>query len=383
MKNEEQTAVYLDYNATSPIKKAVIDEMINIYAMHPGNADSRTHEYGNDTKAIVANARAKISSIIDVTPSEVVFTSGSTESNSMAVLGLLNYAKKTGRNHFISTTMEHKSVLESMKRLRENGCEVDFVKPDASGRISAEELLRMVKENTLLVSVMHVNSETGIIQPVDEIGAALRGSNTFFHIDATQSFGKLNEQIRHLNYDMLSFTAHKFGGPQGVGTLVLKRKEYQLPPIESLFCGGQQERGLRPGTTPVALVAGMAKAAEISNAICGDYLRGCSRIKTKLMDAIKDCKYAINGDPKYCIPNTINISFDGVDAEGVFVAMKESYAFSNGSACNSGSYKPSYVLASMGLDEKRISEALRISWSDETHVDFSALVEYIKDIQNA
>jgi len=381
MDNEERTAVYLDYNATSPIKKAVLDEMVNIYAMHPGNADSRTHEYGNDTKTIVSNARTTISDILGVTSSEVIFTSGSTESNSMAVLGLLKYARKTGRNHFITTTMEHKSVLESMKRLQENGCEVDFVAPDESGRISAAAILSKVKENTLLVSVMHVNSETGIIQPVDEIGAALKESNTYFHIDATQSFGKLNEQIRHLNYDMLSFTAHKFGGPQGIGTLVLKRKKYQLPPIESLFCGGQQERGLRPGTTPVALVVGIAKAAEISNANCEEYLRKCSLIKAQFMDAINGCKFAVNGDPQYCIPNTINISFDGVDAEGVFVAMKENYAFSNGSACNSGSYKPSYVLTSMGLDEKRISEALRISWSDETEADFTQLVAYIKDIQ--
>ena len=372
----------ISYNATTPINKEVLDEMIKIYSSHPGNADSRTHEYGNDAKSIVATSRENICRILGITTTELVFTSGSTESNSMAVLGMYKYAQETQRKHFITTTIEHKSVLESMKRLEEMGCEVDYISPDESGRISVDNLLSKVKKETLLVSVMHVNSETGIIQPVAEIGQALKGTEVYFHIDATQSFGKLNEEIRKLHYDMLSFTAHKFGGPQGIGGLVLKRnKKYKLPPVESIMCGGQQERGFRPGTTPVALVAGMAKAAQISDMACSEYLESCEKIKRQFMESIEGLQYVINGDPLYCIPNTINISFKGVDAEGLFVAMKEEYAFSNGSACNSGSFKPSYVLTSMGLDDKRISEALRISWSNESNVDFTGLVSYIKNMQ--
>ena len=373
--------VYLDYNATAPINKQVLEYMIEIYSGHPGNSDSRTHEYGNDAKQIVSRSRESLSNILGISDTELIFTSGSTESNNMAILGLVDYAKKTGKNHFITTSIEHKSVLGAMKRLSDLGCDVDFVAPDQSGRVNADKILSKVKDSTLLISVMHINSETGIIQPVEEIGDAIAKTNVYFHIDATQSFGKLNNEIRQAKFDMLSFTAHKFGGPQGVGGLVLRRKKYKLPPITPLFCGGQQERGIRPGTTPVALVAGMAKAAEIADANCVENLAKCMEIKEKLISQIDGLKYTINGTPKYCIPNTINLSFDGVDAESLFVALKEKYAFSNGSACNSGSYAPSYVLTEMGLSSQIISEAVRISWGPDSVVDFSELAACLKQLQ--
>ena len=257
--------VYLDYNATSPIDPRVLDTMVSIYMNHPGNADSRTHAFGTDTKTIVSEARSSICSVLGITETELVFTSGSTESNNLSVLGMSSYAESSGRKHFITTSIEHKSVLEGMKRLKSSGFDVDFVDPRTDGRVHVDDVLNKVREDTALVSIMHVNSETGIIQPVAEIGEALSKTNTYFHVDATQSFGKLNDAIRQLKCDMLSFSAHKFGGPQGIGGLVLRRnKRYRLPPIQALFCGGQQERGIRPGTTPVALVAGMAKAVEIS-----------------------------------------------------------------------------------------------------------------------
>ena len=226
--DNEKKIVYLDYNATAPIRKEALDRMVEIYTNHPGNADSRTHEYGTAAKQIVSGCRTSLSSILGVSDTELVFTSGSTESNNMAILGLYDYSQKTGRKHFITTSIEHKSVLEAMKRLETLGCEVDYVAPDHTGRISAEALLALVKDTTLLVSVMHINSETGIIQPVEEIGEALSKTNVYFHVDATQSFGKLNDVIRNMKYDMLSFTAHKFGGPQGVGGLVLRRKRYKI-----------------------------------------------------------------------------------------------------------------------------------------------------------
>jgi cysteine desulfurase len=311
----------------------------------------------------------------------MIFTSGATESNNLAILGLLDYAKETGRTHFITTSIEHKSVLEPMKYLQANGCTVDFISPDSSGRVAAEQIVERVTDKTLLVSVMHVNSETGIIQPIAEIGERLAGTETIFHVDATQGFGKLNDDIRKTKYNMLSITAHKLGGPQGIGAFVLRRdSSFKRPPVKPIMYGGQQERGYRPGTSPVALVTGFALAAELCEKESDKNISSCRRIKESFLNAVSDIDYTLNGDQAYCIPSTINISFNGVDAEGVFLTMKEYYALSNGSACNSGSYEHSYVLTAMGLDEMRIASALRLSWDGKEHVDFSKLVEYIKSI---
>ena len=374
-------AIYLDYNASAPIEERVLERMIDVYRSHYGNADSRTHIFGTEAKEIVTTSRKIIADILAVDSTDVFFTSGSTESNNMAIVGLLDYALESGRNHFITTSIEHKSVLEAMKYLQEKGCSVDFVSPDSSGRIRPEQILDLVTEKTLLVSMMHVNSETGIIQPIEEVGEALSKTKTYFHIDATQGFGKLNQSLRKAKYNMLSITAHKLGGPQGIGAFVLKRdKTYRRPPVKQLMYGGQQERGYRPGTTPVALVAGFALAAEICEQESAMHAEHCQNIKNSFLNAISGLNYTINGDQNYCLPSTINISFHGVDAEGIFLAIKEDYAFSNGSACNSGSHAPSYVLTAMGLDENRISEAIRVSWNYNTQVDFTSLIDYVKAI---
>ena len=372
-------AVYLDYNASAPVDARVLDYMINIYKQHYGNADSRTHIFGTDAKEIVAEARKAIANVLSIDSMDVIFTSGSTESNNMAIVGLLDYALETERTHFITTTIEHKSVLEAMKYLQSKGCSVDMVAPDESGRINPKQILDLVTDNTLLVSMMHVNSETGIIQPIEEVGAALADTNTYFHIDATQGFGKLNDSLRHTKYNMMSITAHKIGGPQGIGALILKRdKSYRRPPIKPLMYGGQQERGFRPGTTPVALAAGFGLAAKLCDQEATHHMENCRKTKESFLKAVEHLDYKINGDQNFCIPTTINISFDGIDAESYFVALKDNYAFSNGSACNSGSHAPSYVLTSMGLDEKRVNEAIRISWGPNVEVDFSDLCKYVQ-----
>ena len=372
---------YLDFNASAPVDERVLSYMIDIYRNHYGNADSRTHIFGTDAKAIVAASRKTIANILGIESTDLFFTSGSTESNNMAILGLIDYAQRTGKTHFITTAIEHKSVLESMKYLESLGFKVDYVSPDESGRIRVNQILDLITEKTVLVSMMHVNSETGIIQPIKELGEALSQKNVFYHIDATQGFGKLNEELRATKYDMMSFTAHKIGGPQGIGALVLRRdkRTYKRPPIKPLLYGGPQERGYRPGTTPVALVAGFARAGELCNDEAEEHLEACKKIKDKIIDSIRDLNYKINGDQRYCLPNTLNVSFTGVDAEGIFLALKDSYAFSNGSACNSGSHKPSYVLSAMGLDYERINEAIRISWNYDCNYNFSKLVDYIKD----
>ena len=201
---------------------------------------------------------------MSVNSDEIFFTSGATESNNIALQGLRDYARESGKNHIITTAIEHKAVLETVKHLEKQGFDVDIVPLGASGRINENDILKRVSEKTLVVSVMHVNNETGIIQPVIEIGEELQKRDILFHVDATQSCGKLVDEIRLLKYNMLSFSAHKLMGPQGVGVLVLRKKAYKLPPVKPVLFGGQQEHGIRPGTIPVALVAGCGKACELA-----------------------------------------------------------------------------------------------------------------------
>lgn len=373
--------IYLDYNASAPIDRRVLEKMNEVYITNYGNADSRTHSFGTNAKEIVEGSRRTIASILDIDAMDLFFTSGSTESNNMAISGILNYALSSGKTHFITTSIEHKSVLEAMKHLEANGCTVDYVSPDSSGRTNVSQITDLICEKTLMVSMMHVNSETGIIQPVEALGEELSKRGVYFHVDATQSFGKLNDVLRRTKYDMLSITAHKLGGPQGIGAFVLRRgKDYRRPPVTPIMFGGQQERGYRPGTIPVALAAGFSLAAQLCDEEQDKYFTNCMKNKKSFLECISSLKYEINGDQEYCLPSTINVSFTGVDAEGIFLGTKEEYAFSNGSACNSNSHSPSYVLKAMGLSDDRINEAIRISWGPNTTVDFRALVDYVESI---
>lgn len=374
-------SVYLDYNASAPILPEVLETMIDAYKNTPGNADSRTHIYGTNAQKVVNNARTSIASILNISPTELIFTSGSTESNNTVILGIRDFAEKTGKKHIVTTAIEHKAILEPLHYLESLGFTVDYIRPNESGRVKTEDVLKKITEHTCLVSVMFVNSETGIIQPVDEIGAELKKRNVLFHVDATQALGKLNNQIRQLDYDLLSLASHKIGGPQGIGALVRKRNEnYENPPVKQLMYGGGQERGFRPGTTPVALVAGFAKAAELCERALASHTEKCKQIKEDFFKAISPFSYEINGDPDYCLPSTVNVSIDGLDAEAAFLCLRDEYSFSNGSACNSSSHSLSYVLEAMGLDEKRKSEAIRLSWNGSTNIDFSNFVSIVNSV---
>ena len=374
-------SVYLDYSASAPVLPEVLETMIDAYRNTPGNAGSRTHAFGTSAAKLVSRSRETIAAVLGRDPSEVVFTSGSTESNNTAILGIRDFAQRTGRNHIVTTAIEHKSVLEPLRFLESLGFSVDFVRPGESGRVRADDILGRVTERTCLVSVMSVNSETGIMQPVDEIGEELRRRRVLFHVDATQAFGKLNDEIRRLQYDLMSISAHKIGGPQGIGALVRRRNEgYENSPLAQLMYGGGQERGFRPGTVPVALAAGFAKAAEISEREHEARARRCARIKRKFLEAIFCFRYDVNGDQKYCLPSSINVSIDGLDAEAAFLCLRDEYAFSNGSACNASSHQLSYVLDAMGLSGKRKSEAIRLSWSGDENIDFSRFVSIVKKV---
>ncbi len=362
--------IYLDYNASAPINPEVLDYMFDVYKNSYGNADSRTHDYGEEARRIVEDARSQVANLLDIGTGEVFFTSGSTESNNIAIQGLIDYAIENNKKHVITSTIEHKAVLETVKSLEKYGFEIDLVSPDESGRIAVEEVINLVKDNTLLVSIMHANNETGIIQPVKEIGDYLAEKGVLFHIDATQTCGKLIKELKELKYDMMSLSAHKLSGPQGIGALILRKKRYKLPPVKAITYGGQQEHGIRPGTIPVALVAGLGKACEIANENYEKNLTAYIERKQMALSLIADSglDISINGDQNYCMPNTVNISINGVESEALMLSSKQYCGISNGSACTSHDYSPSYVLTAMGLDADRISSAIRISWGADTDI---------------
>lgn len=361
-------SLYLDYNASAPVDERVLEAMIEVYRNHTGNADSRTHIHGDDTRNIVENARRQVASMLGIQANEVFFTSGATESNNIAVRGLEEYAEGSGKKHIITTAIEHKAVLETVKALGRKGFDVELVYPGRNGRVSAEDVLGRVRNDTLLVSVMHVNNETGIIQPVREIGKPLKEQGVLFHIDATQSCGKLVDEIREMDYDMLSFSAHKLRGPQGVGCLILRRRNYALPPVKSVMYGGQQENGIRPGTVPVALVAGCGKACEIAGQEYKDNDRKLTELKNCLGSLLKESglSYHFNGDQNFCVQSTANICIEGVSSEALMIITKQYCSISNGSACTSKSYDPSYVLTAMGIPDEEAGCSVRISWGPDT-----------------
>lgn len=380
-------STYLDYNASSPIDERVIDCMFDIYRNHIGNADSRTHDFGDNARGFVEDARKSVADLLAVPSEDVFFTSGATESNNIVIQGLKDYGEKTGTSHIITTSIEHKAVLETVKHMQKIGFKVDFVSPNHSGRISADEVLSLVTDDTLLVSVMHVNNETGIIQPVDIIGEELEKKDVLFHIDATQSCGKLVDEIKSLKYDMLSFSSHKMYGPQGIGALVLRRKNYKLPPVKPIMYGGQQEHGISPGTIPVALVGGFGKACELAEQEYKNDEQHNRKIRDMLIGMLNESglKYQVNGDIDCSIASTLNIRMEGVSSEALMLSTKTYCGVSNGSACTSSIYAPSYVLVAMGLSDEEIDQSIRLSWGrntamDSLRSDFESLLEVAKGL---
>lgn len=373
-------SIYLDYNASAPIDERVLERMIDVYKNAYGNADSRTHDYGDGARKVVEDARNQVARLLGVDKGEVFFTSGSTESNNIAIRGLREYAEETGKKHIITSSIEHKAVLETVKSLEAEGFIIDIIDPESDGRIDTKKIENCLRDDTLLISLMHANNETGVIQPVKELGDILAEKEILFHVDATQSCGKLVPELREIKYNMLSLSAHKLSGPQGIGALVLRKKRYKLPPVKAITFGGQQEHGIRPGTIPVALVAGLGKACELAELEYDSNIKKYKSNKTAVLDTIEESgiSYEINGNQEYCMPNTLNISFTGVESEALMLSSKQYCGISNGSACTSHDYSPSYVLTAMGLLEERISSSIRISWGAKT--DTEELVAQLKEL---
>jgi cysteine desulfurase len=376
--------VYLDYAATSPVEPRVAEEVMRYMTMEFGNAGSRTHSYGQLAKQRVNRAREEVARVVDAQPDEVIFTSGATESDNLVILGLAAHGEATGKRHIISTQIEHKAVLEPLGALARRGFEVELLPPNEGGWVSANAVTAALRSDTMLVSVMAVNNETGVIQPIDEIAAALSEHDAYFHVDAAQAFGKLLGPLRNPRVDLLSFSGHKIGAPKGIGGLVTRRRGYTRPPLTPLTYGGGQERGLRPGTLPVALIAGLGTASAIALQEAADRTRAAAAIRDDLLAALSPLGAELNGDPDRTIASTLNVSIPGIDSEAAIVALKEVVALSNGSACTSQSYEPSHVLVAAGFARARIEGALRFSWGPSTErVPVTKIVERLAHLRTS
>lgn len=354
--------IYLDCNATTPLEPAVRARMLEFFDVEYGNAGSRTHIHGTVAKKAVERARDQVAATVGAKPDEVVFTSGATEANNLAILGLAPFADNENRRHIVSTAIEHKAVLEPLEALETRGFEVSYVRPDPSGRVDPQAIADAIRPETALISVMHANNETGVLQPIVEIADALDAGGPYLHVDAAQGFGKepgLDDQ----RIDLISVSGHKLYGPKGIGALVMRRRRFKRPPLSPLMFGGGQEKGLRPGTLPVPLIVALGEAAE--RAVTDRAVRraACLSYRAELMACFSALDGQINGDPAFVQPHVLNVSVPGVNSEAAMVALKDLVSISNGSACTSSKYTLSHVLQAMDLPEERVKGALRISWS--------------------
>ena len=364
--------VYLDCNATTPPDPRVIEAMLHFLGIEYGNAGSRTHIYGVEAARAVNRAREQVAAVVEAEPADVIFTSGATESNNLAILGLAAHGQASGRRHLVSTQIEHKAVLEPLDALKARGFEVTLVAPNSRGWVEPAAIAAALRPDTLLVSVMHVNNETGLIQPLPEISQVLAGHETYFHTDASQGFGKDLAPLRDPRIDLISISGHKIYGPKGVGVLVMRKRKFKRPPLAPLSFGGGQERGLRPGTLPVHLVAGLGLSAELAVKEHAQRWAAVTKFKEELLRELSPLQPVIHGDPARTLPTTVNLSIPGIDSEAAIVALKDIVAISNGSACTSAGHQPSHVLLAMRLPDACVAGALRWSWyHDTTVIDWS------------
>jgi cysteine desulfurase len=371
--------VYLDCNATTPLEPAVGALIRRYFEEEYGNEGSRTHGYGARAKEAVEKAREQIAELLAAKPDEVIFTSGATESNNLAILGLANWGRRHGKTHIISTHLEHKAVLEPIDVLAKDGFEVDLVAPEKNGRVDAAKIVSLLRPTTLLVSLMHANNETGVIQPIEEVAKALAHHPAYFHVDAAQTFGKLIEPLQNHRIDLLSASGHKIYGPKGVGVLLVRHRGKQKVPLAPLVHGGGQEHGLRPGTLPVPLIAGLGLAAEIGMKDHEAREAKCRAFRERFLRAIEPLHPKIHGEEGQVLAHTVNLSFPGISAEEGMVKIRDLVAVSNGSACTSSSYQPSHVLKAMRLAKDEIIGAMRFSWCHLTpDPDWAAVVSKLR-----
>jgi len=351
--------IYLDHNATTPLLPAVVERMTAVLRDEFGNPSS-VHHFGQQAKAVIDEARTDAANLIGAEPSEVLFTSGGTEADNIAIRGAAEALETTGRRHLVASAIEHEAVLNTLKALAKRGWRVTLLPVDQSGVVSPAALREALADDTAVVSVMHANNEIGTIQPVAELARVARERGALFHTDAVQSAGKIAVDVKTLGVDMLSMSAHKFYGPKGVGALWIRRGLRVMP----LLTGGRQERSRRAGTENVSGIVGMGVAARIASGKMAEEGRRLSalrdRLETGILGAVPGT--AVNGSPGARVPNTSNISFDRVEAESLLIALDlQGVAVSTGSACSSGTLEPSHVLKAMGFNAHRTQNSIRFS----------------------
>ncbi|HIF9442284.1 TPA: cysteine desulfurase DndA [Photobacterium damselae] len=369
--------IYLDCNATTPIAPEVAEIVCKYMIDEFGNSGSRTHEFGMRAKQATELARQQVANVIGAEKNEVFFTSGATESNNIAILGLRKWAQEQNKKHIITTRIEHKAVLEPIEVLESEGFEVTYLDCDESGLVSKESLKEALRPDTFLVSIMHINNETGSMQDISGYTSILEQHDTYFHVDAAQGFGKYSENLKHNRIDMISVSGHKLYGPKGVGALIVRRRGFKKVPLQPLMYGGGQERGLRPGTLPVALIAGLGEACSLAYKNSGIWSQHCQSLKDEALNALAEIGIEVNG--QNTAPHVLNFSIPEVNSETAMVALKGIAAISNGSACTSSNYTPSHVLTAMGFNDDRIDSALRMSWCYQTkELPLAEIIEKIK-----
>jgi cysteine desulfurase len=351
--------IYLDHNATTPLLPAVIERMTVVLRDEFGNPSS-VHHYGQQAKAAIDEARTDVANLIGAEPSEVLFTSGGTEADNIAIRGAAEALETTGRRHLVASAIEHEAVLNTLKALAKRGWRTTLLPVDQSGIVSAAALREALADDTAVVSVMHANNEIGTIQPVAELARAAHERGALFHTDAVQSAGKIAVDVKTLGVDMLSMSAHKFYGPKGVGALWIRRGLRVMP----ILTGGRQERSRRAGTENVSGIVGMGVAARIASGKMAEEGRRLSALRDRLEAGILGAVpgTVVNGSIGARVPNTTNISFDRVEAESLLIALDlQGVAVSTGSACSSGTLEPSHVLKAMGFNAHRTQNSIRFS----------------------
>lgn len=328
------------------------------------NPASLQHEFGERANDLIERSRAEIASLLNCNPNDLIFTSGATESNNLAIKGIALSYQKRG-NHIITSASEHKAVLDTCKYLESTGFKITFLRPDLNGQVSLDCILNAVTDETILVSLMHVNNETGVTQDIDLIAQALKDKDLFFHVDAAQSAGKLKIDLTKSPIDLLSISAHKLYGPKGIGCLYVRnRKQTNLTP---LLHGGGQEYGLRPGTLPTHQIVGMATAFRIAHELMLSDYQHSTRLEQILVTQLNQLEgIHFNGDQKHKLPHIVNVSFDHVGSDSLMIALRDDLAIATGSACNSGAIEASHVLRAMGIESDRLYGAVRISFGRYT-----------------
>jgi cysteine desulfurase len=364
--------VYMDNHATTPVDPRVLDAMLPFFTVKFGNAASRNHAYGWAAEEAVENARGQIAGLINATPKEIIFTSGATESDNLAIKGIAEMFREKG-NHIITQVIEHKAVLDTCKRLEKDGYEVTYLPVEKDGRVNLDDLRKAITPKTILISIMYANNEIGVLNPIAEIGKIAKERGVFFHVDGVQAVGKIPVDVQRDNIDLLAISAHKMYGPKGVGALYVRRRNPRVQ-LSAIIDGGGHERGMRSGTLNVPGIVGLGEAC----AICKEEMPAESARLRRLRDRLKDGLFArldevyINGSMEHRLPNNLNISFAYVEGESLLMGIND-VAVSSGSACTSATLEPSYVLKALGVGEDLAHTSIRFGlgrFNTEEEVDY-------------